>query len=227
MLSAYRARPPHTEAANRRRSRAWARRLVGALLAASGCAASLALLPATSQAQQHSTAGTVRAASAFAGVSSVPGSAVSAFCAHFSTTKVSSIVGSTVLLGKADALSSNSFECRYFAIGAKTAGEQVIISRDTNVPASELSSRTKAEARLKAESPKGLTITFTSLPSLGPTAFSWTYELNGGRLVGVGNNRGTTAWGALVGGNIKLMGAAAAHVPVIEKLIELDMAVAV
>ena len=64
---------------------------------ASSCAASLALLPTTAQAQQHG-AGSQHAAPVLAGRSSAPGTAISAFCAHFPVTTVSSIVGANETL---------------------------------------------------------------------------------------------------------------------------------
>ena len=83
-----------------------------------------------------------------------------------------------------------------------------------------------AEAYLAAQSMKGVKILFTALPSLGPTAFSWTYAkpVNGGQLVGVANNVKTTGYGAAMGRGAKTFGSAAAHVPVLERLIRLDMA---
>ena len=80
--------------------------------------------------------------------------------------------------------------------------------------------------RESAESPKTVKVIFTSLPSVSPTAFAWTYQksLNGGQIVGVANNKGTTGYGALVGGAAKNFGAAAGHVPAVEKLLALGMA---
>ena len=80
-----------------------------ALLAASGCVASLAFLPATAQAQQHG-AGSQHAAPVSVGRSSVPGSAISAFCAHFPTSTVDSIVGAKEMLLE-EVIKNSSYEC--------------------------------------------------------------------------------------------------------------------
>ncbi len=79
---------------------------------------------------------------------------------------------------------------------------------------------------MAALAPKGVKLIFTSLSSVGKTAFSWTYSkaLNGGQLVGIADNKGTTGYGAVVGGAAKTFGAAAGHVPVLERLLALDIA---
>lgn len=186
----------------------WAQRLAGALVVAGSCVASLAIATAGAQ--------TARAA-AVAGRRSAPVSAASAFCAHFSASKVSSTIGGKVKLFEAVAKTPTSLECIF------EGTEEVVISRDTGIPAGELSTRAKAEARIKAQSPKGVKITFVSLASLGATAFSWTYELNGGQLLGVGDNNKTTAYGALIGGAPKLIGAQG-RTAVVVNLIKLDIA---
>jgi hypothetical protein len=48
--------------------------------------------------------------------------------------------------------------------------------------------------------------------------------LNGGQLVGVADNIKTTGYGAVMGRGAKTFGSAAAHVPVLERLLKLDMA---
>lgn len=191
------------------------RRLAGVLIVAGGCTASLVILPTTAQAQQGTKAA-VGATTRPQASHSLPLSAASTFCAHFSATKVSSIVGAKVALFEAIP-EKTSLECIF------EGAREVVISREP-VPASDLSTLAKAEARFKAESPKGVKIAFTALPSLGPTAFSWSYVENGGLLVGVGNNKGNMAWGAVVGASVKIMGAPASHVTAVEHLVELDMA---
>ncbi len=205
---------PCTSRLNPLRSRVRARQLASILFAASTCAASLAVLPAAAHAQQRPAASKPAIASA----RSLLSTPIAAFCAHFSASKVSSIVGAKVILVEA-VIETGSWECIF------EGAREVVISRNPDIPPSDLSTLKKAEARFKAESPKGVSITFTPLPSLGKTAFSWSYEDNGGLLVGVGNNKGSTAWGAVLGAGVKIMGAAAPHVPVVEHLVELDMAV--
>jgi hypothetical protein len=94
------------------------------------------------------------------------------------------------------------------------------------MPPAEVATLKAAEAFFVAQQPKGVKVLFTALPSLGPTAFSWTYArpVNGGQLVGVANNIKTTGYGAVMGRGAKTFGSAAAHVPVLERLLKLDMA---
>jgi hypothetical protein len=185
------------------------------LLAAGSCAAPLLILPATAQAQPS-------------GRTATPGSAVSSFCAKIPASKVSSTIGTTVSLSQA-VLEKTTLECIYFGKTAASAThpiDEVVISMQPGIPASELSTRARAEARVAAESPKGVKLIFAPLPSVGSTAFSWTYaqSLNGGQLVGVADNKGTTGYGVALGGAAKTFGAAAGHVAVGEHLLALDMA---
>jgi hypothetical protein len=202
------------------RRRAWAGRCAGMLLAVGSCAAFLAIVSTAAQAQQNGGAGVLRAAAA-----PTPSPAASAFCKHFSLSKVSSIVGAKVTLFEA-VVSNNTLECIYFGTSISASRPEVIISMQPKIPAAEVATRAAAEARIAAESPKGVKVLFTSLASVGPTAFSWTYAgaLNGGQIVGVADNKGTTAYGAAVGGQAKTFGAAAGHVPALERLLALDMA---
>ena len=223
-----RAAMSHTATTPSIRRRTWARWFTGILVAAGSCVASLAVLPATAQAEQRSTAGPLRAASVLAGRSSAPRSAVSTFCSHLPASKVSSVVGTKVSLFEA-VLEKTTLECIYFGKVAASAAhpiDEVVISKEPGIPASQLATRAKAEARVAAESPKGVKLIFTSLPSVGPTAFSWTYTkaLNGGQLVGVADNKGTTGYGVALGGAAKTFGTAAGHVPVGERLLALDLA---
>jgi len=203
------------------RHRARALWLAGAMLAASSCVASLAVLPAAAQAR-HET-GSQRAASVLTGLSSTPHTAISAFCAHFSVKTVSSIVGAKEYIFEA-VIENSTYECIF--LGTTAAGWEVIISRRAGIPASELATLAAAEARVTAESGKGAKLIFMALPSIGKTAFSWTYahSLNGGQLVGVADNIKTTGYGAAMGRGAKTFGTAASHVPVLERLLTLDMA---
>jgi len=192
-----------------------ARHLAGVLIVAGGCAAPLAILPTTAQAQQGTRA-PIGAAAGLRASHSVPVSTASVFCAHFSSATVSSIVAAKVVLIEAIP-EKTSLECIF------EGTREVIISREP-LTASALSTLAKAEARFKAGSPKGAKIAFTALPKLGPIAFSWSYVDNGGLLVGVEYNKGNMAWGAVVGASVNLMGAPASHVAAVEQLIKLDMA---
>ncbi len=207
----------HTATTTSIRRGAWARRSTGVLLAVGGCAAILVVLPATAQAQ-------------VSGRISTPRSAASTFCQNknLSVSKVSSIVGTTVSLFQA-VLEKTTLECIYFGKVAATVShpiDEVVISMQPSIPAAELATLAAAEARVAALAPKGVKLIFNSLPSVGKTAFSWTYSkaLNGGQLVGIADNKGTTGYGAVVGGAAKTFGAAAGHVPVLERLLALDIA---
>jgi hypothetical protein len=184
-----------------------------AMLLAACCAASLALFAAAAQAQPS-------------GRTASP--SPSAFCAKIPAAKVSSTLGTTVSLSQA-VLEKTTLECIYFGKTTASAAhpiDEVVISMEPGVPTSELSTRAKAEARIAAESPKDVKLIFTALPSVGSTAFSWTYAqaLNGGQLVGIADNKGTIAYGVALGGAAKTFGTAAAHVAVSERLLALDIA---
>ena len=157
------------------------------------------------------------------GLSSTPHTAISAFCAHFPVSTVSSIVGAKEYVFET-VIENSTYECIFLGTTAK--GWEVIISRKTGIPPAELATLKAAEARLTAASPKGADLIFTALPSVGKTAFSWTYghSLNGGQLVGVADNKGTTGFGAAMGRAAKTFGTAASHVLVLERLLTLDMA---
>jgi hypothetical protein len=95
------------------------------------------------------------------------------------------------------------------------------------VPSGAIATLQQAEARVTAESAKGATVVFTPLPSVGKTAFSWTYlkSLNGGQLAGVADNNKATGYGAAMGRAAATFGKAAAHLTVLERLLSLDMVV--
>jgi len=182
----------------------------------------MGFLPTAAQAQQHGT-GSLHAAPVSAGRSAAPGSAISAFCAHFPTSTVGSIVGAKEMLFE-EVIKNSSYECIFLPTSA--SGWEVVISMRPKMPPAELATLKAAEASVSAESPKGVKVLFTALPSLGPTAFSWTYAkpLNGGQFVGVADNIKTTGYGAAMGRGAKTFGSAAAHVPVLEHLLKMDMA---
>ncbi|MGO9963502.1 MAG: hypothetical protein ACLPUG_08765 [Acidimicrobiales bacterium] len=194
----------------------------GGMLAAAGLAASLAVMPAGAQAGQLGTP-LSRAASVRAGQGSVPVPGASAFCAHFPVAKVSSVVGANERLLEA-VIENTSYECIFF--GTTAAGWEVIISMRPISPHGAIATLKQAEARVAAESAKGVVVVFTALPTIGKTAFSWTYAkpLNGGQLVGVADNTNTTGYGAAMGRAAATFGSAPAHLPVLERLLSLDMA---
>lgn len=126
-----------------------------------------------------------------------PHSAVSTYCAHLPASKVSSTVGATVSLREAIVVKT-ALECVYG--GTVT----VLISKESSMPASELATLAKAEATAAAGFPKGTKLRFSPLPSLSPTAFSWTTTINGGPFGGVANNKGTTGYGIELSGKLQL-----------------------
>jgi hypothetical protein len=219
-----------TVATTSTRRRALARRSPATLLAAGSCTAFLAVLPAAAQAQQHALAGRLRAQTVLAARGSTPPSAAT-FCSNtnLSVSKISSIVGTTVYLTET-ADKNGNLECVYLGRTAASVShpiDEVVISMQPKIPPSEVATTVAtAEAKITAESPKGIKLIFTSLPSIGKTAFSWAYAeaLNGGQLVGIADEKSTTGYGAVVGGAAKTFGAAAGHLSVLEKLLAIDMA---
>ena len=153
------------------RHRARALWLAGAMLAASSCVASLAVLPAAAQAR-HET-GSQRVC--------IRADRTELHAAHGHLGFLRPLPGLDCLLdrrGKGthvfEAVIENStYECIF--LGTTAAGWEVIISRRAGIPASELATLAAAEARVTAESGKGAKLIFTALPSIGKTAFSWTY----------------------------------------------------
>jgi hypothetical protein len=142
-------------------------------------------------------------------------SSVAAFCAQLPAPRVNAILGTKDSLYEAVIVEKTAFECIYMGT------EEVVISRHPGMPSSELATRAKAEATIAAASPKG--VKFTSLPSLGPTAFSWTYDIHGAQLTGVGDNKVTTGYGVLLGGEPQFVGAPG-RLSALERLLGLDMA---
>jgi hypothetical protein len=181
------------------------------LLAAGSLAAALSVLPAASSAQQHSFGRAGGASSALGRAAS----GASGFCAKLPASKVSSTIGASVTLFEAT-VEKGSLECIYMG------PEQVVVSKHPNIPASKIATRTKAEQLLTSESPKHVKISFASLPSVGATAFSWSYVLNGGKLLGVSDNKGTTGYGVVIGGSPTLIGSK--DLSGLEHLLTLDMA---
>jgi hypothetical protein len=220
----------HTATTTSIRRSAWACRLAGVLLVAGSCAASLAILPITAQAQRLGTEGPLRTAAALSGRSSTPLSAASAFCARLSISKISSAVGTPELFLLEAVPKGTELECIFFTKKIGAVLDEIIISTQPGIPASQ-ATLANVEAKLRAESPKGVTLKITVLPTLGAAALSWTYAkpVNGGQLVGIADDvanskKLATGYGAVVGGAAKTFGTGASHLSVLEKLIALDMA---
>ena len=154
-----------------------------------------------------------------------PRSAVSTYCARISLSKIASIVGSKVTLFEA-VVERTTLECIYFGSQLSVSRPEVVLSMEPNLPAVQVATRAAAEARIAKETPKGVKLIFGSLSSVGSTAFSWYYSgaLNGGQLVGAANNKGTTGYGAVVGGAAKYFGSPSGHIPAAVRLLALAMA---
>jgi hypothetical protein len=84
-----------------------------------------------------------------------------------------------------------SLDCVY-----EGPGGIVAIDEAPGVPAVDRATLARAEALTAKSLPKGTKIRFSALPSLGPTAFSWTAAIEGLQFTGIANDKGTTGYGA-------------------------------
>ena len=105
---------------------------------------------------------------------------------------------------------SGTLECDYS--GAAIVG----LLKEPGIPAASLATLAKAEATALRGFPKGTHVKFAALPALGKTSFSWTATIDGQAFGGVGENKGTTGYGAEMSGN--------ANIPKLERLIALAIA---
>lgn len=178
-----------------------ARRGAVLALAAGAALASSAVVPAAAQGARHVAPGAARTVPARA---VAPNISAAQYCAHLPSSAISAVVGSTVKLEEADGQKSNTIECIYFGT------VEVLVTRETNIPAADVASRAAAEKTIATGLPKGTKVTFAPLPTLGPNAFTFTAKENGGTFTGAGDNKGTTGYGALISGK-----------PAISKLVSL------
>jgi hypothetical protein len=112
-----------------------------------------------------------------------------AYCSPLSASKVSAIVGGAVKFVAAAAVKT-SLECEY------TGTSIVTLLKETGIPKSALATRSKAEATALTGFPAGTKVVFSALSALGATGFSWTATIEGHQFAGVGENKGTTGYGA-------------------------------
>jgi hypothetical protein len=186
-MSTSRADASTTAAANSSRQIAWSRRTVCALLATGAC---VAAYPAATQASS--------------------GSPAAAYCSHLPASKVASIVGGKAAF-KSAVVVKTTLECDY------TAGAAIVaLLKEPGLPASSLATLSKAEATALSGFPKGTKVKFSALPALGKTSFSWTATIEGEQFGGVGENKGTTGYGAELSGK--------PNIPKLERLIALAIA---
>lgn len=122
--------------------------------------------------------------------------AATSFCAKMPSSKVSSIVGWTVTLG-APVVAGRTIACLY-----EGSGGDVSIEKESNMAASGIATRQKAEAGHKKlfyasqpqPLPKGTTISFEPLAALGASAFYWTAVIEGSAWSGADAFKGTTGY---------------------------------
>jgi hypothetical protein len=136
-------------------------------------------------------------------------SAAAAYCAKLPATKVTSIVGGKVSFKGAEVVST-TLECQY------AGAAFVTLLKEPGIPAANLATLSKAEATALRGFPKGTHVKFAALPALGKTSFSWTATIDGQPFAGVGEDQGTTGYGAEMSGN--------ANIPKLERLIALAIA---
>jgi hypothetical protein len=203
-------------------------RLQVGLLVAVGCTALLAAFPIAAQAQQSRLSTTSPASAGLVGRGYAPRSAASTFCGHISLSQVSKDVNNTLSLNEA-VLEKTTLECIYFGKVVASSSHpitEVVISMEPNIPKDQISTRSEAEARLSAESRKGVKLVLTTQSSVSSTAFTWTYSksLNGGQLAGIASAKGTTGYGVAFGGAASTFGAASKYLSDLEHVLSLDIA---
>jgi hypothetical protein len=144
------------------------------------------------------------------GPSLVRPSTVPAFCSRLSPSKIGSIVGGSVTLLQ------TSDKGKIIACIFKGSVGSVSIETETDLPTTSTSTLSGAEKTAKANFPAGLKITFAAVPSIGPTAYSWSAKIYATPYVGLNTNQGS------VGYYIEMQGAP--KLTVLEKLIKYEIA---
>ena len=134
---------------------------------------------------------------AVAGPAAAGASPVSTFCAHVPASKVSSAVGTSVVLRSATVV-KGTLECEY------AGSVVVVILKEPSIPAAKLATRASAEATARSGFPAGTKIAFSALPALGASAFSWTATIAGTAFAGIGANKGSTGYGVEVSGKPRI-----------------------
>jgi hypothetical protein len=197
----------------------------GLVCAASVCVAALGVFPFAAQAATNSATNSSLARPNSGRPSLSAHSAASSYCSKMTAAKISAIVKTTFKFVESRVINS-TVECIYFGtVSTSAKGGEVIISMNPRMPYAPLTSRAAAEARISAEVPKNVKLVFTPLPRIGKTAFSWAYQMpiNGGQALGIADNKGTTGYGALVGGPAKYFGAPSSHLSTVEQLLALGL----
>ena len=136
-------------------------------------------------------------------------SAASSFCDRIPAAKVGAVVGGAMALRDAVAVKT-VLECVYQGVAV------VSISKEPDMKAADLATRGRAEATAAGVLPRGTKISFRPVASLGPTAFSWTAQLDGATFSGLADNRATTGYGVQMAGPGRLTQ--------LERLLALDLA---
>jgi hypothetical protein len=92
---------------------------------------------------------------------------VPSFCRHPSPSKISAAVGARVTLVETS-LKGGLSACIYGVVAGNMS-----IETQTQMPSSQTSSLSRAEASTKVMFPKGLKIVFAPVSGFGPLAFTW------------------------------------------------------
>jgi hypothetical protein len=137
-------------------------------------------------------------------------SAAPAFCSRLTISTIESIVGGSVTLLE------TSDKGKIIACIFKGSAGTISIETETGLSTASTSTLTGAEKAATANFPAGLKIMYGSVPSIGPTAYSWSAKIYGTPYVGLNTNKGSTGYYIEMQGALKL--------PVLEKLIRFEMA---
>lgn len=137
-------------------------------------------------------------------------SSVPTFCSRLSLAKIGAIVGGSVTLSETSAKGKITACLFSGSVGTMS------IETQTGLPATATSTLSGAEKAAKANFPAGLKITFDAVPSIGPTAYSWSAKIGGAPYVGLNTNQGS------VGYDVEMQGAL--RLSVLEKLVKLEIA---
>ena len=137
-------------------------------------------------------------------------SSAPAFCSRLSAAKIGSIVGGSVTLAQTSA-KGKIIACIFSGSGGTTS-----IETQTGLPATATATLSGAEKAATANFPAGLKITFDAVPSIGPTAYSWSAKIGGAPYVGLNTHQGS------VGYDVEMQGAL--RLSVLEKLVKLEIA---
>jgi hypothetical protein len=119
------------------------------------------------------------------------------FCRHLSLTKIAVVVGA-----KGTLVESNVKKMVTACVYSGVPGNMSIETR-TSMSSSQTHSLSEAESAAKAMFPTGLKISFASVSSFGPVAFSWRAVI-GTPYSGLNVVKGSTSYFVEMGGSLRL-----------------------